>query len=388
MGIIINFIRDKHALWYKFILFLFSSLFIVWLLPDSNSFQQKIQFKSGKPWNQEKLVAPFDFPIQKTKIEIQNEKDEILKNRKYFFLRNASILNTSIYQEFLKRLNNRQQVFISRLILDSVFHKGIIETSEITVGKTSDFPIFLIENNVQNEYKLGDFFNLQSADQFMTEKLSVLPLAEAAILRDSLMNFFSVSVFYNREFSERVLQDQLSDILPNRGLVLKGQTIVDNGEILTDDKLILLNSFQQELKETAGDSGVNSWLWFLGQFLVAILSLSMVMFYLYFFRKPIFAQNAEVTFIFIVILVFVFVSSRVSVNASNYMLYIPFSIAPILIRTFFDTRTSLFTHLNLTIVSSFFAQDQFGFVFLQLFAGIAAIFSVAALSRQIGRAHV
>jgi cyclic-di-AMP phosphodiesterase PgpH len=113
-----------------------------------------------------------------------------------------------------------------------------------------------------------------------------------------------------------------------------------------------------------------------------VLSLSMLMFYLYFFRKQIFSQNAEVTFIFITLLVFILLAARLATESESYLLYLPFSIAPILIRTFFDTRTSLFTHLNLIILVSFFAEDQFGFVFLQLFSGIAAIFSVAALSRR------
>ena len=49
---------------YKILLFLFLVVMVVYLLPRAGSFQYEIQ--AGKPWQYETLLAPYDFPIQKT----------------------------------------------------------------------------------------------------------------------------------------------------------------------------------------------------------------------------------------------------------------------------------------------------------------------------------
>jgi hypothetical protein len=85
----------------------------------------------------------------------------------------------------------------------------------------------------------------------------------------------------------------------------------------------------------------------------------MIFLFLAFFRKNIFAQNAHVSFIVLITLLFVFISNRVFVSESIELFLIPFAIGPIIIRAFFDTRTALFTYLNIVLLTSFFANDKF-----------------------------
>jgi membrane-associated HD superfamily phosphohydrolase len=107
-----------------------------------------------------------------------------------------------------------------------------------------------------------------------------------------------------------------------------------------------------------------------------------MMLFLAFFRKTIFSQNSQVTFIFLVIILIVLVTSIVSKYNVNFIYAVPFCLVPILIRVFFDSRTSLFNFLNIILLCAFFTPDKFEFVFVQLIAGIGTIFSVADMGKR------
>ena len=53
----------NHALVYKILLFLLTTLFIVYLFPKTGKF--RYSFEKGKPWQYENLYAPFSFTIKK-----------------------------------------------------------------------------------------------------------------------------------------------------------------------------------------------------------------------------------------------------------------------------------------------------------------------------------
>jgi putative nucleotidyltransferase with HDIG domain len=76
------------------------------------------------------------------------------------------------------------------------------------------------------------------------------------------------------------------------------------------------------------------------------------------------------------------ITSIVSKYNVNYIYAVPFCLVPILIRVFFDSRTSLFNFLNIILLCAFFVPDKFEFVFLQLITGIGTIFSVADMGKR------
>jgi putative nucleotidyltransferase with HDIG domain len=61
---------------------------------------------------------------------------------------------------------------------------------------------------------------------------------------------------------------------------------------------------------------------------------------------------------------------------------IPFTILPILLRTFYDERIAVFIHVITILVIGFIAPNSYEFVFLTITAGIVAIFSLTNLYRR------
>ena len=58
---------------------------------------------------------------------------------------------------------------------------------------------------------------------------------------------------------------------------------------------------------------------------------------------------------------------------------LPFAIVPIVVRTFFDSRTALFTHLIIVLICSLMVPFPHEFLLLQVIAGMVVTFSLRDL---------
>ena len=378
---LIPFLRDKHALWYKGFLFIISIVIITFLLPRENHFKYELDQEIGTPWNFENLIAPFDFPIYKNESEFKNEQDKVKQDAKLFFINDESVFRHKI-SEFQK-LNelSKNELEIGLAILNQIAEKGILENHESINGKDKNFTIYVLKNDFAEERSLDDFFTLKKADDYITNEVKNSNVINKKELMNKLLNFLSITVFYDEITTGKNLQQELSDVLPTKNKIVKGQTIINRGEIITKEKSELLYSFKKELLNSSINK-TDDVLLITGQFLASFLCMSMIFLFLAFFRKNIFAQNSHVSFIVLITLLFVFISNRVFLIENVGLFLIPFAIGPIVIRAFFDTRTALFTHLNIILLTTFFANDKFEFFFIQTLAGIAAIFSIANMVRR------
>ena len=61
---------------------------------------------------------------------------------------------------------------------------------------------------------------------------------------------------------------------------------------------------------------------------------------------------------------------------------LPFAIVPIVVRTFFDSRTALFTHLIIVLICSLMVPFPHEFLLLQIVAGMVVTFSLKELSER------
>ena len=389
---LISFIRHGHPEIYKCILFIIAVAIIVYVFPKQGKFQYEFQNLKGKPWPHDHLIAPFDFAIKKSSDELALEKSEILKNSKPYFKSANSILATrklQLIKEFEEQWDTNKSLKIkdkslalSKNIIDSIYSKGIIEPSEIIENKPADYSVYVLKNNIAEEYVLKDFHTIISAYEYLQEQLRkhgtgidtkfILPLLE---------NSISHSLFYDKETSEKVLNQAIEAISFSRDVIIKDQSIVSKGEIIDTKIFQLLQSLKWEFEEKGGGKS-GTFFVLLGQILIVTLCLSVLIIFLAFFRKDIFLNNTKITFILLLIVLQVLMI-RLALNSQSFSIYIlPFCILPIIIRAFYDTRIALFVHLITVLVISFMAPNRFEFAFLQLVTGIIAILSIVNIHNR------
>ena len=148
-----------QAILYKILLCLFVAGVVVYLLPRAGSFQYEIQ--AGKPWQYETLLAPYDFPIQKTQDELDEERKLLESNvPRYFSVQSevkARILDAfDQYVGALAANETSNALFITwRTTLDEMYNVGVVPFSETLFEEE----IALVNSTRKTTLKIGDLYS-------------------------------------------------------------------------------------------------------------------------------------------------------------------------------------------------------------------------------------
>ncbi|HET6243439.1 MAG: HDIG domain-containing protein [Bacteroidetes bacterium] len=396
---ILAFFRDKHDEIFKGFIFLISVILIVSVFPKEGKF--RYEFTKGKPWLHQDLIASFDFAIKKTEEEIKKEQVEITANSQVFFQKDTAVLinlsrvfdrdfavswnkkyNYNSLEDEKKDARIKQATFKKgHEILIKVFSRGIIEVNDFIERKSSSEYISLVNNNVAEEKQILEFHTLQTAYDFIHLEIEKENKIDGSLLTSLLENIITHNIIYDEHTTKSVLNQQLEQISLIRGKIQQGERIISKGELIDSEKFLMLESFRTEYLAQTG--GVYNYLLILsGQLLLVSLALLVIYFFIYLFRKDILADNLKVGFLLFVTVLMVFMAS-LSLKFEFVNIYaLPFGILPIVIRAFYDTRLALFTHLVTCLVLGFLAPNGFEFAFIQLLAGIFAVFSIVNMSKR------
>ena len=119
-----------------------------------------------------------------------------------------------------------------------------------------------------------------------------------------------------------------------------------------------------------------------GQTLIISILLFLIILFLVFFRKDIWANNKRIAFILLLIAIEFFVTVE-TMGATSFNVYVvPFCILPIMIRIFYDTRLALFVHLLTILAISLLVPSSFEFALIQIFVGNISIFSIVNMRKR------
>ncbi len=365
---------------------------IVLLTPTKSSF--KYEFQKGDFWKHESLIAPFDFAIKKTDKDIEQEKKELTDNRKLYFDNNRNIvskiteqINKEIIQQCEKNNLSATQidnvVYKTDDIVEKIFTHGIISGYKENNNKFVNNSIVVIDKNIAKEYDSYDFYNKKDLEEVvnMYFRQNFKDINDYKFVADILIKNLSPNIIYNKEKTEKVLSSQIADISIVKGMVAKNENIIAKGERITEEKYQIISSLRAEY-EGMNQSTVANVLSNFGQYLLVVISLGAMTLFLYNTDKSIFLNNKKILLIYTVVLLMIFMTMFVMKLNQEYLYVVPLCLTPILIRTFFDTKTSLYVFLVLIIIIGFSVPNSFEFVFYQLIVGMMAILSVEHLEKR------
>jgi putative nucleotidyltransferase with HDIG domain len=105
-------------------------------------------------------------------------------------------------------------------------------------------------------------------------------------------------------------------------------------------------------------------------------------FYFYYLRKSIFNKKKDVVFSLLMAMIFI-VLTEICISYKLFSVYIiPYAIIPIVVRTFFDSRTAQVTHLITILICSLMVSFPWEFVMLQIFACMVTIYVLKDLTQR------
>jgi putative nucleotidyltransferase with HDIG domain len=188
-------------------------------------------------------------------------------------------------------------------------------------------------------------------------------------------------VFFDKLTSKNKLDSILSQVSMNKGLVNNGVLIISRGEIIDENKLLILESLKLKFESQIW-SNSNYNLMALGYSILVGIILTFLFMFLKKNRLDIYLDNTKITFIFLIILIFVSITLSVYKFQPNYIYVVPLCSIPLLIRAFFDSRLGLFVHVMTLLILGFIVDDGFEFLFLHTIAGVITILTPSDLYQR------
>ena len=404
-------IRDNHDSIFKLLLFLLTLFIIVYFFPRQINFEY--EYSKGKPWMQETIITSFDFPILKTQEELQKEREEVINENLPIFVFDESTFEQKGVEfvenfeqkwsedkkikkdkgfTFFNLFGQKKQATASRKyslanyglsVLEYLYNNGIVQLSDEFQWKEEDFLVLLQKENIAEKQELDKLFTINSAVDYINA-LGKLSMQESDFIVPLLLEALNHNVFYDKLATEKMLASELSNIVSSRGMLQKGQIVIQKGELVNDDKFQILSSYQKEFENQHwSKASVNFVL--LGQVLLVFVAFLILFLFLKQYRPEVLQDSTKVTLILLLIVCMIVLTSFTLKWNSNFLYLIPFCILPIVLKAFFDTRLALFTHLITILIIGFIVPNGFEFVYLQLIAGIVSILTVLQMYK---RAHL
>ncbi|MDR1102988.1 MAG: HDIG domain-containing protein [Tannerella sp.] len=361
-----------------------TALLIAYFFPREVKF--RYQFYEGKPWRYDLLMAPDDFPIYKTDEEVKAEKDSIRRRFEPYYRMNPDVKTEQLEKlrtgypdalqgrtkeaPYLKYIENR----LSRLYED-----GILPVQQLEDLKRENRKwVYVLKNNEARLRNTAGFHTPKSAcDRILDD----LPESLAAVAPASFYvgDYLTDNLTEDRETSEKMLNEQLKNVALSSGMVQAGERIVDRGEVVDHQTYNMLRSLK--IVHESKSAGNRQLIW-IGQLVLIFGILFCCGLYMATFCPEIFFRQRNLLFTLLCMLACCLLS-EIFVRHDMFDLYIlPFAIVPIVVRTFFNSHTALFTHLITVLLCSLLAPFPHEFLLLQILAGVVVIFSLKELTQR------
>ena len=370
---------------YRLLIILISALIISLLLPRVRSITY--EFEEGSKWKYSDLRAPYDFAIRKTDHELKLEKDAIVKNFLPYYKKNESSgenIGEKVkdeYNQYRSHVSGDTAVFLNsrsaenqRILLNifrRIYENGIIEINDIYKDKPADFLIHIVDGNIISMQPKATLKTLIQAKVLARRDIEK-EMDKGAYLFPLVDVMLEPNIFYDQALSNEFLEQESKRISPNDGLVRKGDIIITRNSTISKDTYQKLVSLR-ELYEADNSSNLSYFKSFLAYFLFISVILMFYVLYVRTYVREVFLIFKKMLFMHLWIVMYVILTYFIIKSNTLDLLMIPFCIAPIVIKNFYNQRLAFFTLIAILTIVALFGPVTKDFIIMQVTAGIMVV---------------
>ena len=344
------------------------------MFPKDGQFE--FEFQKGKLWQHQTLYAPFDFTIQKSEKELDIEKSKIRQEQPKYYRFNTSVFE-KVKLSYIKRFN---EVFINENKTEILYAFGIEILNEIyqngvlSLNFESDIKdLYLIIDTEERYLSFDQLFRLKNLDKYLSKKTNEFGFKKYKNLYYTV--FFEIiepNILIDEEFTNQSIEQALKQVSPNRDFIKEGKLIIAQGEVVSEENYLQLQSLKNEYlsMDTTENQKI---IIIIGYSILVSIVFLMLLLFIKNYRINIYENNKELTFIFINVITMIAFLTFTLKFKNNYFYAVPLCILPLTLKTFFDARLGLFTHVLSVLLMGFIVPNGFEFIFIQIIAGIVII---------------
>lgn len=384
-------INNYALILYWILVFGISAVLLYLILPGEPKF--KYEYQKGFPWPHENLVAPFDFAILKSDAEIQTEKTELIKSVVPYFQYDTSLLRKNISKltsDFkLSEDSNPAKTKLYNTIkknLTEIYETGIlqrsIESYEELTGKTE---IKKRTGPIVTTIQATQLFSEKSAYNKINEIINELEKVNEAY-KNWLQNispekYITANLEFDKATTDKEITERTANISITRGMVQVGERIILQGEIVDQTRFQILESLKASYQKESED--MKSYMSALGKIFFILAMLALVFTFIFIYRHDILTQHRKLAFLLMFMVGMIAVSYFINRFPGLHIYLVPLAVFPIIVRTFFDSRTAIFMLFVITLIIGFYAPNNYEYILVQFSAGVVSVFSLNKMHRRV-----
>ncbi len=368
----------------KVLVFLVAVLLVWWQMPRTGKF--KYEYQLSKPWQHETLYAPFDFPIYKGYETLSAETVEASTNVKPIFVfndeemvasRNLLFVNFDTQWDADSHYDRDLSLDCLFNVFDSIEDHGIVAYDNATANLKPESEVNVVRNKVMRQARYGEFSSMNAATEAVSEMLQNADgHVDKKLLSELLNGALRQNVFYNAELTKAEKEKAVSAVSLTYGAVQKGETIVEEGQIVDAHTFDILNSLQHEYnsKSLSGDDSLRV---LLSQLFLVVLVFALMGLYGNKLHAKVFAQLRNINLL-LTLLLLVVIPSYVIVKFAPELIYMmPVCLLAIMVGSFFNLRLAFSTQVFAVMLISLAVPNPFQFMFMQLVATVVTVFGMS-----------
>lgn len=343
------------------------------------------EYQVGQPWHYSPLIASFEFPILRSDEEIRLSRDSALQSFFPYFNAQEAIGKQQLknfkadYAKGRFRGVPDSYVDYAASLLEEVYAAGVVDLesmNRLTAAETKG--VRVISGRTATSRPLATIFSPRTAYEHLMHNGEY---SREIMTRLDLHTYLVPNLIYDSIKTREGQEELLSGVSTRTGMVLAGERIIDRGERVTPRQYSILNSLKQESENRKADSKGLLYI-LLGQIGLVVMMVSVLIAYLYLFRKDLFRSPHAIYLLFSLLTLFSVLTSLFVTYRFFSVYIIPYAMMPIIIRVFMDTRTAFIAHIALVVICSVPLHSNYQFVITQIFSGITALYTIKELTSR------
>lgn len=370
----------------RWIAFAITALAIVYFLPRNNG--RQFSYEENRPWAYSLLTAPFDIPVHLDSVRAHQVRDSLEAAFEPVFRRDDEVARNavSLYSQRLNldRTSGLTQGQRSQIIaaLRRAYEGGIVSPEvygEIAGGRMNR--VRMITNNMSVSVATAPYLSARRAYSMIDSTFSNENV-QTAISATRMADFLTPNIVLDTLETRRLHDDMLQRALAPVGVIQKGERIIDKGDIVTARLYTVLRSYEELAQKRGAANTPTAYYPVSGQLLYVVLLLGALYGYLFFFRRDYYTDRRVVMLLMVAIGAFTLFAFAMSRAFTSGLYVAPFTLIPIVLVIFLDSRTAFFAHIVAVLLGAMVASFALEFIFIQFIAGVVAINSIKELSRR------
>jgi putative nucleotidyltransferase with HDIG domain len=265
-------------------------------------------------------------------------------------------------------------------ISDQLLNDGVINGNKADLAN-KQIIVRNLKQRTERTLNIANVRDLEEAQNFAREQLSKYFHDDVSNVGAQIFSqLIRPNIIFNKEDSQTHTNEALASISTTKGAVAQGQVIIRRGDIISKEKLNMLESLADARAQNATD--LERWLRYGGDILAVIAIVTVFFFYLHLYRRHIFTNNAMLLLVLLA-MALICVGSSITYELESISPYIvPVAIAPIILTIIFDSRVGLLAGFTLALLTGLINGNDFEYVAATTVACSLGLFSVRDIKKR------